>query len=333
MELHPRVLILAIVARTGNETGEHMQLPQASLHEEKPGTIFNIQYFSIHDGPGIRTTLFLKGCPLHCPWCSNPESQCASVQVRIVPEKCRACSRCLEVCETGALNLVDGRITLDYSKCSRCMACAAVCANGGITSIGTILSPDETKALLLKDRAFYDHTGGGVTISGGEPLLQHEFLTPLIRGLHREGIHIALDTTGYAPWQIFEGVLSWVDLLLFDVKHLDAEKHRKIIGVDNTLILDNLKRCSGLCEIWLRIPLIPGFNDDVGFADAAVELAHSIGARRCCFLPFHRWGEHKYERLGLANPYTKYSEFSSRELDLFKTRYHTEEDLVFFETF
>ncbi len=310
-----------------------MQLPQTSSLKEKIGTIFNVQYFSIHDGPGIRTTLFLKGCHLHCPWCSNPESLCASVQIRIVPERCRTCLRCLEVCDQGALNLIDGRIALDYSKCSQCMACAAVCTNGGITSIGETLSPEETKALLMKDKAFYDHTGGGVTISGGEPLLQHEFLTPLILGLHKEGIHIALDTTGYAPWEVFEGVLSCVDLLLFDVKHLDAGKHRKVTGVDNTLILDNLMRCSGLCEIWIRIPLIPGFNDDVGFTDAVVELAHSIGAARCCFLPFHRWGEHKYERLGLANPYTQYREFTPRELDRFRNRYHAVQDLVFFETF
>lgn len=183
----------------------------------------------------------------------------------------------------------------------------------------------------MKDRIFYEHTNGGVTISGGEPLRQHEFLEPLLKGLRGKGIHTALDTTGYSPPEVLGRIIEHVDLLLYDVKHLDPRLHRKVTGVDNGLILSNLMGCRGLVEIWIRVPLISGFNGSTAFTDAVVDLAREIGAKRCCFLPFHRWGEHKYARLGLRNPSSIYREWDAEEIDGFKRRYSSMPDFVFFE--
>ncbi len=295
------------------------------------GTIFNIQHFSIQDGPGIRTTLFLKGCPLRCPWCSNPESVLKVPQIRIAREKCLGCGECIDICESGALTIMDGRISFDHMNCTDCMKCVNICRPGCISRIGTAMTVEETAHILAKDRIFYEHTKGGVTISGGEPLRQPEFLESLLRDLHGRGIRTALDTTGFAPPEIFGRILEHVDLLLYDVKHLDPELHRQVTGVDNGLILSNLMSCRGLVEIWLRIPLIPGFNGSTAFTDAVIELAREVGAKRCCFLPFHRWGEHKYARLGLKNTPARYREWEPGELDGFKRRYRSMPDFVFFE--
>ena len=227
------------------------------------GIVFNFQSFSIHDGPGIRTTMFLKGCPLHCPWCSNPESMDPAIQIRISPEKCRGCGRCSEVCESGALSRHNGKVRLEHGLCTGCLACADVCENGCITKIGALISADEAIDKLLRDRPFYDNTGGGVTISGGEPLFQHEFVSDILRRLHDLGVHTAVDTSGFASAEAFAGIIDNVDLFLFDIKHLDREKHRSTLGVDNDIILNNLKECAARTQVWTRTPLIPGFNDDL----------------------------------------------------------------------
>jgi pyruvate formate lyase activating enzyme len=200
------------------------------IEEKIYGTIFNIQQFSIHDGPGMRTTMFVKGCPLHCPWCSNPESIDPFIQIKIHPEKCRGCEACLKVCEPKAL-LHDEkkRINLEYDKCNHCMACHSVCQYGAITVIGLKISVEDAVAQLLKDKDFYNNTGGGVTISGGEPLMQHRFVSAVFKNLQKIGIHTALDTCGYAPFNILEEVVEHVNLVLFDVKHLDPEKHRNTV--------------------------------------------------------------------------------------------------------
>ena len=189
---------------------------------------------------------------------------------------------------------------------------------------------DEAVGKLLKDRPFYEKTEGGVTISGGEPLLQHEFVSEVLRQLHEQGVHTALDTSGFAGWDAFASVLDHVDLVLFDIKHLDAEKHRKVIGSDNEIILENIRKCAGRTQIWTRTPLIPGFNDDHETSDAIVDLARQAGAERCYFLPLHRWGEHKYERIGLANPYEHLQEFLPEELAAWKERYKDQGGFVFF---
>ena len=300
-------------------------------HERIQGTIFNFQSFSIHDGPGIRTTMFLKGCPLHCPGCSNPESINPAIQIKISPEKCRGCRKCSDICVSGALSRDNGKVRFEHILCTDCLACADVCESGCITKIGALISADEAIDKLLRDRPFYENTGGGVTISGGEPLFQHEFISDILSRLHKQGVHTAVDTSGFAGPEAFAGIIDNVDLFLFDIKHLDREKHRSIIGVDNEIILYNLRECAARTQVWTRTPLIPGFNDDLEVTDAIVDLAHEVGAQRCCFLPVHRWGEHKYSRLGLANPYEHIREFFPGELQIYKERYKEKEGFVFFE--
>jgi pyruvate formate lyase activating enzyme len=276
--------------------------------------------------------MFVKGCPLHCPWCSNPESIDPFIQIKIHPEKCRGCEACLKVCEPKAL-LHDEkkRINLEYDKCNHCMACHSVCQYGAITVIGLKISVEDAVAQLLKDKDFYNNTGGGVTISGGEPLMQHRFVSAVFKNLQKIGIHTALDTCGYAPFNILEEVVEHVNLVLFDVKHLDPEKHRNTVGVKNDLILENLRKLSDKkVEIWLRVPFIPGFNDDFELANGIIALGREVGATRVYFLPFHRWGEHKYPLLGLKNTYEGYREFLPEEAKNWKEKYIDQSDLVIF---
>jgi pyruvate formate lyase activating enzyme len=303
----------------------------AGVPKEIYGAIFNIQQFSIHDGPGMRTTMFVKGCPLKCPWCSNPESIDPTIQIKIHPEKCSGCGGCLAVCESKALfHNENKKINLEYSKCSHCMACHSICQYGGIEVVGFKISVKDAVAQLLKDKDFYKNTGGGVTISGGEPLVQHKFVSAVFENLRRVGIHTALDTCGYAPYSALEEVINHVNLVLFDIKHLNPETHKKTVGVKNDVILENLKKLSGKVEIWLRVPLIPGFNDDFELADNIISLGRKVGAKRVYFLPFHRWGEHKYPRLGLKNTYEEYREFFPEEAKSWKEKYKDQASFVMF---
>jgi glycyl-radical enzyme activating protein family len=182
-----------------------IKLKDKTLKEsgETTGIVFNFQQFSIQDGPGLRTTMFVKGCPLHCPWCSNPESIYPSYQIKAVQDKCRGCGECLKVCKSGALSHDENhQIVLDYSKCNHCLDCVDACQYKAITGVGIRVTVKEAVGELMKDKPFYDNTGGGVTISGGEPLLQHEFVADVFGALKKNGVHTALDTTGYAQWNI-----------------------------------------------------------------------------------------------------------------------------------
>lgn len=299
--------------------------------EGTQGIIFNLQGFSIHDGPGIRTTMFVKGCPLHCPWCSNPESMDPAIQVRTTTETCHGCGMCCQKCPSGALSLDQGKLSFDHGLCTDCLACADICPHGSLTKIGVTIGAEEAVKKLLRDKPFYENTRGGVTISGGEPLFQHEFVSAVLRKLREQGVHTAVDTSGFASWDVFASVIEHVDLVLFDIKHLDSGMHRSIIGVDNEVILGNLRKCARQSPVWVRTPLIPGFNDDFEVADAIVDLAREVGALRCSFLPLHRWGEHKYELLGLKNPCRSIRDFLPDEINRWKERYRDQEGFVFFE--
>lgn len=269
--------------------------------KETIGTLFNIQQFTIHDGPGLRTTLFLKGCPLHCPWCSNPESILPQPQVNLVRAGCRQCGACVDICPAKALSMDETLYpVLDITRCDQCMACVDGCPAGAIRSVGSRVTAAAAADLLLKDEPFYRNTGGGVTISGGEPLTQPSFTASVFGILKQQGIHTALDTTGFAPPTHLETIAPVTDLVLFDIKHLDPVRHRQVVGVSNETILDNLQWIARRCEVWLRVPLIPGFNDDVDLTDRISDLGKEIGATRVCFMPFHRWGEHKYASLGMG---------------------------------
>ena len=195
------------------------------------GLVFNIQRFSLHDGPGIRTTVFLKGCPLRCKWCSNPESMNSYVEIMTQDIKCIKCNRCVEVCPQRAISIVHGQKKIDWEKGNLCLECAKVCSSGAIELVGKLMSVDEVVAEIERDRLFYLNSGGGVTFSGGEPLNQWEFV---LKACKDKGINTALDTTENDPWDIFKKVLDYCDLVLYDLKHPDSIKHKEGTGVGRT---------------------------------------------------------------------------------------------------
>jgi pyruvate formate lyase activating enzyme len=257
------------------------------------GTIFNIQRFSVHDGPGIRSTVFLKGCPLSCWWCHNPESQAAIPQVLTNESRCIHCNQCIQVCDLSP-----------DEACRRCGACVEACPTGARQMIGRVVSVEEVLSDVLKDRMFYDDSGGGVTISGGEPLLQPEFAIALLSACRYAGLHAALDTCGFAPPQRLLEVAAHADLVLYDVKVVCDEKHRLYTGVSNQRILENLGALAAVHpNIWLRVPLIPGLNDDDDDLAQLAELARSIASqnaavRKLSILPYHDTAAAKFQRLG-----------------------------------
>lgn len=262
------------------------------------GLVFNIQRFSIDDGPGIRTTVFLKGCPLQCTWCSNPESQESYPEIMTRDVRCIGCHSCMEVCPTDAISFSEEARQIDRNKCNLCMACVEVCPTGAIARVGTYVTVDEALKEVERDRVFYQNSGGGVTISGGEPLLQWEFARELSKRCKEKGIHVALDTAGDAPIENMERVLEYVDLVLYDIKHMDSNRHRKETGVGNERILENIRRVASIVRTWLRIPLIPNFNDSEQNIRESTEFAAKLDIGKVSILPYHRWGASKYEGLG-----------------------------------
>jgi pyruvate formate lyase activating enzyme len=265
------------------------------------GLVSAIRRLAIHDGPGIRTLVFLKGCPLCCAWCAAPETQAPGRDVVFHSERCLACDRCRTVCPTGAIRLeADGRRVLDRMRCDLCGACAEACYAEAISLPGERRSVAEVLAEVVRDRVFYERSGGGVTLSGGEPLSQPEFTAALLAACRGAGLHTALETSGYQAWERFEGLLADADLLLYDVKLMDAERHRRFTGVGNALILDNLRRAvaRGVATI-VRVPVVAGINDDCENARALARFLSGAGPiRRVDLLPYHRLGEATYARLG-----------------------------------
>lgn len=262
------------------------------------GLIFNIQRFSLHDGPGIRTTVFLKGCPLSCRWCANPESINPDPEIMTYDMKCIKCRGCVEACPSGAIT-VDGNIRrIDRSKCNLCLKCTSVCPTGAIEKTGKYVSPEEALKEIEKDKPFYQNSGGGVTFSGGEPLAQWQFLLEVCKQCKERNISTILDTTGCASWEVMERILEYTDLVLYDIKHLDPLKHIEGTGVDNELILNNFKKTACKVRTWLRVPVIPNYNDSATYMSKLGEFCAGVGIEKISLLPYHTWGEHKYERLG-----------------------------------
>jgi pyruvate formate lyase activating enzyme len=270
---------------------------KASGHELR-GLVFNIQKFSIQDGPGIRTTVFMKGCPLRCPWCSNPEGMGRAPEIMPSERKCIACKQCLEACAPGAISFRADIREIDWTLCSQCLACAEVCPSHALEVVGKYRTVDETFQILERDRDFYESSGGGVTVSGGEALLQWEFVRELLRKCQGAGLHTALDTTGFCEWEHMRQILQHTDLVLFDVKHTDPVRHREKTGVPNDGILSNLERAAGITKIWLRVPVVPGFNDSEREMRRTAELAVRVSAEKVSLLPYHDWARGKYRRLG-----------------------------------
>ena len=259
------------------------------------GVIFNIQKYSIHDGPGIRTTVFLKGCPLSCIWCHNPESQSFDPELMLYSKRCIGCGKCMEACRHGGVS--------DRNKCISCGSCAEVCYAKAREMAGKQVSVQEVMMQLDKDSIFYDESGGGVTLSGGEPLLQPEFLAELLRQCKKREYHTTVDTSGYGSEDTIRTISSMTDLFLYDLKHMDDEMHMKYTGVSNRLILENLKTISKLGRrIFIRIPLIPGVNDDeANIRAAAGVIQNTAGVEQVNILPYHNIAANKYNRLGKAN--------------------------------
>lgn len=265
------------------------------------GCVFNIQKFSIHDGPGIRTIIFLKGCPLSCQWCSNPESQAFGFSILYDREKCNRCGRCLEACSQQAINL--SRPTLiDRDKCVNCGLCTEVCATKALTKSGDLMSVKEVLDEVCKDAIHYRRSDGGITLSGGEPLTQPEFAEALLRGARARGLHSAMETTGVAPVDVLTRIIPLLDLVLLDIKSFYSEPHKQFTGLDNSIVLNNALMISQLAkEVAVRVPVIPGFNGDAQSIRAIASfVTHMNNVSRVHLLPYHNYGQNKYPLLNRA---------------------------------
>lgn len=266
------------------------------------GLVFDIRRYSVHDGPGIRTTVFFKGCPLACEWCHNPEGRTGKVELLVRKSRCIQCKACEYLCHRGALTLTKEGPVIDREKCDACGECVEDCCTGALELAGRTVEPAQLITEILKDRLFFEQSHGGVTFSGGEPLRQVDFLEPVIRECAQQGIHTAVDTCGYTTWESFEAIIPHTDLFLYDFKLADSQAHRLSTGVPNGLILSNLRKLSSLGKrIWVRIPLIPGITDGEANIHAAGEFLSSLPQVELVeLLPYHAAAQTKYEGLGLS---------------------------------
>jgi len=282
-------------------TAEIRPAKRGAASAEPAGYIYHIMRYSLHDGPGIRTTVFFKGCPLRCWWCHNPESQAVRPELMFFAERCLACGDCIPLCPEGAVHWVDGAISVS-SACKSCGTCVDICPAGARELVGRWMTIEEALAEIEKDRVFYDQSGGGVTFSGGEPLLQPAFLEALVAACRARGIHTVLETSGLARGETLRKLSGMVDLFYFDVKLVDGAKHRQYTGVGNEAILENLETLAEAgASVVVRMPLIPGVNDDEENISATMRLLKRLRLRQIHVLPYHRTGIEKYRRLDQPN--------------------------------
>jgi len=262
------------------------------------GLIFNIQRFSVHDGPGIRTLIFMKGCPLKCIWCCNPESQSIKKEIMFTEDRCLGCGNCSQHCPSSAIQMKEGKPFIDKNKCTLCGVCAQVCPTQATEMIGEEMTVDEVMEEVLKDTNFYYRSGGGITITGGEPLVQPKFVRNLLRKCKEHGINTAIETCGYVQWDILETILEYIDLILFDIKHMNSKKHKQYTGVNNEMILQNLSNLEKFKKgIIIRVPVIPGHNDSIKNMKEIASFARRLKIKEIHLLPYHRLGKNKYKRM------------------------------------
>lgn len=271
------------------------------------GLVFDVQKFATHDGGGIRTLIFLKGCPLQCLWCSNPESLSPQPEINFVPNNCVGCGKCRTVCQQGAIG--DGKVDrpgliIDRDRCTLCGQCAKFCYAGAINIIGRYVTVPELMAMAERDRQFYEESGGGITFSGGEPLAQPQFLKAALKEAQGRGIHTAIETSSFASWEVYEPILEHVDIVLTDIKHMDDKEHQRLTGVSNRLILENIQKISSLgIPLRIRLPLIPGINDTDSNLEATADFLQNLNeVQSLDILPYHRLGEMKWGQLGCQYP-------------------------------
>jgi pyruvate formate lyase activating enzyme len=278
--------------------------------------IFDIKRFAIHDGPGIRTTVFLKGCPLHCLWCHNPEGIENKFELIARPSRCARCYSCISACSLAAISENSGPIEIDRSRCDLCGKCVKVCMYEALEMAGREISVKDVIEEVEKDRIFYEQSGGGVTISGGEPLGQPKFCQEILTALNKKNIPAALDTSGLAPWEVLATNAGKADIVLYDLKMIDAKKHKKYTGVSNALILDNLKKLSREHKnIVIRIPLAAGVNDDDENIRLTIDFITPLKTiKKVSLLKYHKGGSEKYKNLGKASCFKIYETPSGQRM-------------------
>lgn len=270
----------------------------SSIDYSATGTVFNMQRYSIHDGPGIRTIVFLKGCPLSCLWCCNPESQNLKPEVMYQASLCIHCGKCIKACKFGAIEPQNIGL-VNHTECVACGECVNVCPTSALTMKGQRLTVEQVIQELKRDEINYRRSGGGITLSGGEPLLQSGFAVELLKACHAKGWHTAIETTAYATGESIDKVFPYIDLALLDIKSLNNEIHQKVTGVSNEIILKNAKRISELTETVVRVPTIPGVNASPDGIRAICEFVLTLHqVKTLHLLPYHTYGENKYELLG-----------------------------------
>lgn len=272
---------------------------------KKNGIVFDVQSFSLHDGPGIRTLIFLKGCPLKCTWCANPEGQKIYPELRYYKSKCSGCLECIKSCPHDAITSIEDStgkviISIDREKCCKCtdFKCIDFCPDSALSSAGKIMSVEEIMKIIKRDLPYY-RGKGGITLSGGDPTYQHKFAVEILKACKDEYIHTAVESAVFSKTEILENFIPYVDLFLTDIKHMNSDKHKQLTGVENELILKNISMIAKCKQILVRIPIIPGLNDDNENITATASFCKENGITRINILPYHKLGQAKYEQLGL----------------------------------
>lgn len=293
--------------------------------------IFNIQKFSLNDGPGIRTVVFFKGCPLRCAWCSNPESQSFKKQILWDDAKCVRCGACVSACPEGAISLADANIRIDGARCTGCETCVSACPSAALEADSRFMSVAEIMDVCRQDADFYAESGGGITLSGGEVLSQPDFSAQLLCAAKQEGIGTAIETSSFAPAALFDKVTEHADHILADLKHWDSARHQERTGVPNELILSNIARAvQNGKNVLPRIPVIPGYNDSLADADGFCDMIKRLGLSRAQLLPFHQYGEKKYSMLGMEYEYNDANALHESDLAAYRARFESNGVEAFF---